>query len=208
MNNPWEDKERLAVVGPELDDDYAGDYPETDQTYIKGLMVAVHTLPKELVLDPTMRVDKAQESRDKGVLSAKFGGDRGNLWRIDVNWTPTFKGTLPAGYMRVSFSDTEVAILGPWATVRTCWKCGLTGLASKDALIGRCIPHFPCPHCGVTDWLGRVVAPEDFQEACAEFLAKECEHVGKGDAMYEAYRPTKKSNEAPPQSGSEKGEVA
>ena len=177
--------DKVLAVDANLESMYEEELPEADTTFKRAIQVVVQTLPYDLTLDPTMSDKESESSRDRGIVEAQFGGEDGKRWDIALNWTRQWKDKVPAGYAWIKYRDSEVAIIGPWSTIRTCWKCGLSGWADKKRKVGMCLPHFPCPHCGTKDWFGRIVDPYHFELDAAEFIVKDANK----DNYYEELRP-------------------
>lgn len=149
--------------------------PETDQTFELALWVIAHR--HDISLDPDLVGDKAEVASMIGVKEADFGGADGKLWKVRVNWNQHgWAGKIPAGYAQIHYAGTEVAIIGPWLTIRTCWHCGLKGWRTDvgAAKIGIVLPNVECPHCGEKDWFGIFVTPENFIRDASEMIADEC----------------------------------
>jgi len=182
---------QVIAVGSELNDLYEEELPEADATFKRALQVVVQTLPYDLTLDPTMSKEEGEKHLEKGLVEARFGGEDGKRWSIALNWTKAWKDKIPAGYAWIKYRDNEVAILGPWATVRTCWKCGLSGWADEKTRVGKCLPHYPCPHCKSRDWFGKIVEPYHFELDAAEFIVRDADK----DDFYEHIKPTKPSGD-------------
>ena len=172
--------DQVLAVDNVLEDLYEEELPEADQTYKVALQAVVQSLPYDIYLDPALVGDEAQKTVDRGLVETKANG-----WEIALNWGRGWKGKIPAGYARIKYHDTEVAIIGPWATIRTCWKCGLSGWASEVHKVGRCLPHYPCPHCGERDWFGRIVEPHHFERDMAEYIARDADK----DNLYNEFAP-------------------
>ena len=183
-------EEAVLAVGSEFEHLYEEELPEADVTFKRALQAVVQTLPYDLHLDPTLQGEEAEKVVDRGLIEA----DIGKSWNITLNWPRSWKGKIPAGYARIKYHDTEVAIIGPWATVRTCWKCGLSGWADEKKKIGMCLPHYPCPHCGERVWFGRIVEPYHFELDMAEFIVRDANK----DNYYEELKPTKPKSEGVP----------
>ena len=177
--------DKVLAVDSDLESMYEEELPEADTTFKRAIQVLVQTLPYDLSLDPTLSDKESESSRDRGIVEAQFGGDDGKRWNIALNWTRQWKDKVPAGYAWIKYRDTEVAIIGPWSTIRTCWKCGLSGWADEKRKIGMCLPHYPCPHCGTKDWFGRIVDPYHFELDAAEFIVRDANK----DNYYEELRP-------------------
>jgi len=177
-------KESVPMVAEGMEGLYDEEDPPADGTFEIALQVVVHHLPYDLELDPTMSKEATQADMDRGVCSATFGGDSGNMWNIDLNWQTRWAGKIPPGYARIAFRDIDVGIIGPWATVRTCWSCGMSGFADPKAKIGRVVPEVPCPNCGQLDWWGQVIDPSMFERDAAEEMARVC---GKSDHIYNLF---------------------
>ena len=177
--------DRVLAVDNALEDLYEEELPEADQTFKVALQAIVQSLPYDIFLDPTLVGDAAQKTVDRGLVEAHMGGEDGKRWSIALNWSRSWKDKIPAGYAWIKYRDTEVAIIGPWATVRTCWKCGLTGWADSNHKGGRCLPHYPCPHCGERDWFGRIVEPHHFERDMAEYIARDADK----DNLYNEFAP-------------------
>tara|TARA_R110002051_G_scaffold8689_6_gene35823 strand:+ start:7509 stop:8099 length:591 start_codon:yes stop_codon:yes gene_type:complete len=178
-------KDQVIAVGSELESAYEEELPEADQTFKVALQAVVQSLPYDIHIDPMLVGDEAEKAVDRGIVKANMGGEDGKRWEVTLNWSRSWAGKVPAGYACISYRDTEVAIIGPWMTIRTCWKCGLSGWADEERKIGKCLPHFPCPHCGTKDWFGRMVTPSHFEEDMAEYIA-----ISSGqDKMYNAFKP-------------------
>jgi len=167
------EKGRVSVVESGLEGLYEEDLPEADQTFKVALHAVVQSLPYDLHLDPALVGDEAKKSVGQGLIEAHAGGEDGKRWTIALNWSRSWEHKVPAGYAWIKFRETEVAIIGPWATIRTCWKCGLSGWASKEHKVGCCLPHYPCPHCGERDWFGKIVEPHHFERDMAEYIARD-----------------------------------
>ena len=179
------DKDQVIAVDGELEGLYEEELPEADQTFKVALQAVVQSLTYDLTLDRTLVGVAADNPRDRGLVEMFAGGEDGKRWKIALNWSPNWKGKVPPGYAWITYRGTEVAIIGPWATIRTCWHCGLKGWASKERKIGCCLPHYPCPHCKERDWFGRIVAPEDFERDMAEYIARD----SNKDDMYDVFKP-------------------
>ena len=144
--------------------------PETDQTFELALWVVAHQ--HDISLDPDLVGEEAETASILGVKTATF-----KQWQVEVNWNQHgWAGKIPAGYARICYTDTEVAIIGPWMTIRTCWNCQLKGWRTDvgDAKIGIVLPSVPCPHCNELDWHGVIVSPEMFIRDASEFIADDC----------------------------------
>lgn len=173
-------KDRILSVDADMESEFEEESPETDETYEMALWVVIHAQPTDLVLDPDLAGVEAERATARGVLEASFGGDSGRLWSVQVNWDKSqWAGLMPPGYARISYAEQEVAIMGPWLTCRTCWKCGLKGLRGRN--VGVVLPGVECPGCGTLDWFGHFVSPEMFIRDGAEYIADE---TGESDKTY------------------------
>ena len=177
----------ISAVSSETEDLYEDDLPQDDETFTLGLQALIHQLPYDLELDPELIGDKAEEATARGVVKAWWKVGLTGKWEVQVNWNKTeWEGKIPPGYMRILWHDSEVAILGPWLTVRTCWFCKLKGLLDLPGggKIGHVVPGVPCPRCGTLDWHSKLVTPEDFMQSCAIVVADE---TGADDKRYQLF---------------------
>lgn len=123
-----------------------------------------------------------------GVFTASFDG-----WKATVNWTPEKRGSLPPNYIAIEFHDSVVGIIGPYATIRTCHRCGLSGFSDPERTKPCLKPSFkgrdgvwylvPCPNCEAFDWMGQLVMPEDFLEAAISATAQKMNR----DRLWKSY---------------------
>ena len=178
------DPTQLVTVDEHTAHQFEEDLPPFDRTYIHALHATVQDMPFDLDFKPELQGDKARQTHDKGVFKTRFGGMTNQMWTIIHNWAPTWAGKIPPGYCSISYYDNEVAILGPYMTIRTCWSCQLTGWREKG--VGNCLPGHPCPSCGNLDWHGIMIDPEMFEKDVAIFVA---DRSGKkADKIYTGFR--------------------
>lgn len=119
-----------------------------------------------------------------GMVKAEFDG-----WKCTLNWTRSKQGSIPVNYIAVERHGTTQGIIGPFANIRTCWHCGLTGWRDKEHTQGVVLPsqRMPggvwaspsCPNCDELDWWGKMgigktaISQDDFYEAAVEYVADE-----------------------------------
>lgn len=185
-----QDQRRAGRVVPLRADDAWEEDPEPCPVFSAALQAVVNLQADELEMDPTLsEADDRANMAAFGVREARFGvGRLGPLWHVQVNFSYSRQGKLPPGYMSVRYKDKEVAILGPWLLVRTCWQCGLKGwdpMWLPQIKRGRVLPDHPCPDCGTLDWFDRSeVKPEDLQQAAALELAPKGVDRAHEDRIY------------------------
>lgn len=178
----------------DLDDGGWEEDPEYSDEFEPALWILLERY--DIQMDPTLSFEDSMAGRDIGVLTAKFW-----KWTISLNWQTVWARHIPPHHMAVEFDGTEVGIISPWLTLRTCWKCrrgnpiGRDGKYSENGLwvyskqIGRVpavLPAHPCPGrlqkvgeevvripCGEYDWYASFVSREQFQRDAAEEVAKD-----------------------------------
>ena len=181
LTSSFSDKAREAqVVSAENQDDYQEPIPINP--LFKPAFMAVYQQSelkrKNLVVDNNMSKEEAESRFDVGVFEARFNG-----WSCTLNWTEEKKGNLYPDYIGIDFGDTSCGIIGKWATIRTCWKCGMTGWRDegrKNACVLPCQYNdrtgiwemHPCPNCASLDWWARTILPDHFVRDCAEAIAE------------------------------------
>ena len=113
------------------------------------------------------------------VYEARFDG-----WTLALNWAPDgiWRGGIVPDYIKVARADVECGQIGPWADIRTCWSCGMTGYKDPEKtrpcvqpsefnpITGHWIMR-PCPKCGQLDWTAQVLSPDDVISAAAVAIA-------------------------------------
>ena len=181
--------DQIVTVDETTEHQFESELPPFDRTFVHALHATAQNMPFELKFDPTLRGEKDKASGDKGVFVTAFGGVDGKMWSIAHNWTKGWKGKMPPGYCSISYRDNDVAILGPYMTIRTCWSCHLTGWRIQGK-VGNCLQGNPCPSCGNMDWFGRIIdhvqGPEMFEKDVAVYVA---DKSGKlGDKIYKGFR--------------------
>lgn len=92
-------------------------------------------------------------------------------WAATVNWTEEWKGSLAPDYIGIDFGGSSAGILGPWADIRTCWHCKLTGYRDPQKTLPYVIPGQACPKCGSRDWWAMLVSQVDLRQAASVALA-------------------------------------
>jgi len=181
------DPEQIVTVDETTEHQFEEELPPFDRTFIHALHATTHDMPFDLEFKPELRGDKALATNDKGIFKTRFGGQTGQMWTIIHNWTTSWAGKLPPGYCSISYFDDEVAILGPYMTIRTCWSCHLKGWREKG--VGNCLPGHACPSCGNHDWFGKIVQPDFFEKDVAVFVAdKTGRNSAHGDKVYNGFR--------------------
>jgi len=181
--------EQLVTVDEATEHQFEGDLPPFDRTFIHALHATSNNLPFELTFNPEITGEASHAASDKGVFVTNFGGADGKMWSIAHNWTKRWSGKVPPGYCAISYRDNDVAILGPYMTIRTCWSCHLSGWLVPDK-VGNCIPGMDCPSCGNMDWFGKVIdseqGPAMFEKDVAVYIA---DKSGKlADKIYTGFR--------------------
>ena len=132
----------LAQVTAENEKEWAKPHP-IHPTF-KTLVQAVLQLCPELKR-MNVQIDHSQDMREKknthrdiGVFQARF-----DHWTIVLNWTEEKRQNLPPDYFGVDFGGSSAGIIGIWADIRTCWKCGLSGYRNPEKTQPCVVPSKP-----------------------------------------------------------------
>lgn len=122
-------------------------------------------------LPTNTQIDPEPSHKDVGFFQAQF-----DHWTAVLNWTEEKRGHLLPDYIGVDFGGESAGILGPWANIRTCWACGLTGWRDPEGTPmhqrrAAVQPNRPCPRCFNRDWWAALVTQDDLIEAASSAVA-------------------------------------
>lgn len=139
---------------------------------------------KRIYIDFGQPTGKDDGCKDVGVFTARLD----KHWAVTLNWTEEWKESLAPDYIGIDFGGSSAGIIGPYADIRTCWHCKLTGYRDPQRTLPYVIPGQPCPKCGSRDWWAMLVSQVDLRQAASAALADVArkphlfDYMGGGDA--------------------------
>ena len=150
----------VVMVNDENKKDYADPLPI--HPLFKVLLLTIYhacgaARRKNIQVDGSLPNDPKYAHQDVGFFEAQLDGG----WYIVVNWTEDSRANLMPDYIGVDCKNESVAILGPHATIRTCWHCKATGYQDRAKKRPWAVPDKPCSNCGQLDWYNLKFKKED-----------------------------------------------
>lgn len=147
-------KERTVLVDSSMDDGGWHVRPPFHETHRAALLALIQGCPEldrlGVYYDPHMTSEQGRKQEDVGVFDLAI-----KRWRLRLNWTTGWKSNgIPPRHIAVAYEGEPVGVIGPYATIRTCWRCGLHGYRDEERKSPWVIPGVPCPRCGGVDWWG------------------------------------------------------
>jgi hypothetical protein len=177
-------KERTVLVDTEMDDGGWRMGPPFSEVHRAVLFAVIHSNPElrrlHAYYEPHMTEAQQKKNFDVGFFTARF--DR---FDAALNWSAAARDGIPGRHIAIAYRSEPVGVIGPYKTIRTCWKCNLEGYRDAEKTLPWVVPGQPCPRCRSLDWwatgitvnprTGRpfIVPIQELQDAAAQVVAKE-----------------------------------